>query len=126
MSEQVTPQRQHMVLDLFRAIDSQDIERLLSYMAPEATQRFGHQEPLRGHEAIRAGNVRFFNTIESVSHEITGLWEWDGTVVVRINATYVRLDGLAVTVPAVTIFREADGQIVEYEVFVDQAPVFAA
>jgi ketosteroid isomerase-like protein len=125
MSEQTTSQRRQMVLDLFRMIDSKNIDGLLAYMAPEATQRFAHQEPLRGHAEIRAGNAAFFNAIESATHEITGLWEWDGTVVVRINVTYVRLDGLTVTIPAVTIFRESDGLIVEYEVFVDTAPIFA-
>lgn len=125
MSEQATSQRRQMVLDLFRAIDSQDIDGLLAYMTPEATQRIGNQEPLRGHEQIRAAHVDFYRTIDSLSHELTGLWEWDGTVVIRINATYTRLDGLAVTVPAVTIFRESDGLIVEYEAFVDMTPVFA-
>lgn len=125
MSEQATSQRRQMVLDLFRAIDSQDIDGLLAYMTPEATQRIGNQEPLRGHEQIRAAHVDFYRTIDGLSHELTGLWEWDGTVVIRINATYTRLDGLAVTVPAVTIFRESDGLIVEYEAFVDMTPVFA-
>jgi ketosteroid isomerase-like protein len=125
MSEQITSPRRQMVIDLFRAIDSKNIDGLLAHMTPEATQRFANQEPLRGHEQIRAGNAAFFSAIDTLSHEITGLWEWDGTVVVRINATYTRLDGLAVTIPAVTIFRESDGLIGEYEVFADMAPVFA-
>lgn len=125
MTEQTTSERRQMVLDLFHAIDSKNIDALLAYMAPEATQRFAHQEPLRGHEEIRAGNAAFFDAIDSASHEITGLWESDGTVIVRINVTYMRLDGLSVTIPAVTIFRESDGLIVEYEVFVDTAPIFA-
>jgi ketosteroid isomerase-like protein len=125
MSEQATPQRREMVLDLFRAIDSGDIDGLLAYMAPEATQRIANQEPRRGHEEIRAAHEAFYSAVDGLTHEITGLWEWDGTVVIRINATYARLDGLEVTVPAVTMFRESNGLIVEYEVFVDMAPVFA-
>jgi ketosteroid isomerase-like protein len=124
MSEQITAERRAKVLDLFHAIDSKDIDSLLSFMAPDVTQRFGNQEPLGGHDEIRARHEEFFSTY-TVSHEITGLWEWDDTVVVQINASYERTDGLEVTVPAVSIIREADGQIVEYEVFVDMAPLFA-
>lgn len=114
-----------MVLDLFRAIDAKDVDGLLDHLAPDAIQRFGNQEPLRGHEQIRAANVAFYSAIDSLSHEVTGLWEWDDTVVVRIDATYTRLDGVAVTVPAVSIMRESGGLIVEYQVFVDMTPVFA-
>ncbi len=125
MAEQITPEREQMVGDLLRAIDSKDIDGLLGHMAPEATQRFGNQEPLRGHDQIRAGNSAFLNLFASLQHQVTGLWEWDATVVVRVDVTYTRLDGVRVTIPAVTIFREAGGQIVEYEVYFDPAPVFA-
>lgn len=114
-----------MVLDLFRAIDAKDVDGLLDHLAPDAIQRFGNQEPLRGHEQIRAANAAFYSAIDSLSHEVTGLWEWDDTVVVRIDATYTRLDGVAVTVPAVSIMRESGGLIAEYQVFADMTPVFA-
>lgn len=125
MSEQITSPRRQMVLDLFRAIDAKDVDGLLSHLAPDATQRFGNQEPLRGHEQIRAANAAFYSAIDSLSHEVTGLWEWDDTVVVRIDATYTRLDGVAVTIPAVSIMRESGGLIAEYQVFADMTPVFA-
>ena len=125
MSEQITSQRRQMIDDLFRAIDAKDVDGLLAHLAPDATQRFGNQEPLRGHEEISAANAAFFSTIDSLAHHVTGLWEWGDTVVVRLNASYTRVDGLTVTVPAVSIMRESDGLIVEYEVFVDMAPVFA-
>jgi ketosteroid isomerase-like protein len=124
MTEQTTSRRQ-MIVELFRAIDAKDVAGLLGHLAPDATQRFANGEPLRGHEQIGAANAAFFSTIDSLRHEITELWEFDDTVIVRISATYTRLDGVAVTVPAVSIIKEADSLIVEYEVFVDMAPVFA-
>ena len=93
--------------------------------AAQAAARFGNQEPLHGHEEIGAANAGFFSTIESLSHAVTGLWESDDTVIVRIDATYVRLDRRSVTVPAVSIIQESDGLIVDYQVFVDMAPIFA-
>ena len=125
MSEQVTTQRRQMILDLFAAIDAKDVAGLLAHLAHDATQRFGNQEPLHGHEEIGAANAAFFSTIESLSHEVTGLWESDDTVIVRIDATYMRLDGRSVTLPAVSIIQESDDLIVDYQVFVDMAPLFA-
>jgi ketosteroid isomerase-like protein len=125
MTDNVTAARRQMMLDLFSAIDAKDADGLLSFLAPGATQTFGNREPLRGHEEIRAANVTFFDMIDSVSHEVLGLWEWDGVVVAQLRATYVRGDGRSVTVPAVTLLKTADGLISEYQVYVDQAPVFA-
>jgi ketosteroid isomerase-like protein len=125
MSEQTTSQRRQMIDDLFRAIDAKDVDGLLAHLAPDATQRFGNQEPLRGHEQIRAANEEFFGAIDSLRHNVTGLWEWHGTIVVRLDASYARLDGLTVTVPAVSILRVSDGLIAEYQVFADMTPVFA-
>ena len=39
--------------------------------------------------------------------------------------TYTRKDGGTVTVPVVTIYREGDGGIVDYRIFIDLAPLFA-
>ena len=125
MSEQTTSQRRQVIDDLFRAIDAKDVDGLLAHLAPDATQRFGNQEPLRGHEQIRAATEEFFGAIDSLRHDVTGLWEWDDTLVVRLDASYTRLDGLTVTVPAASILTVSDGLIAEYQVFADMTPVFA-
>ena len=39
--------------------------------------------------------------------------------------TYTKKDGGTVTVPVVTIWREGDGGIVDYRIFIDLAPLFA-
>jgi ketosteroid isomerase-like protein len=125
MSEQTTSQRGQVIDDLFRAIDAKDVDGLLAHLAPDAIQRFGNQEPLRGHEQIRAANEAFFGAIDSLRHAVTGLWVWDDTIVVRLDASYTRLDGLTVTVPAASILRVSDGLIADYQVFADMTPVFA-
>jgi ketosteroid isomerase-like protein len=125
MSEQTTSQRGQVIDDLFRAIDAKDVDGLLAHLAPDAIQRFGNQEPPRGHEQIRAANEAFLGAIDSLRHAVTGLWVWDDTIVVRLDASYTRLDGLTVTVPAASILRVSDGLIADYQVFADMTPVFA-
>ena len=41
------------------------------------------------------------------------------------EVTYTRKDGGTVTVPVVTIYREGDGDIADYRIFIDLAPLFA-
>ncbi|MCW2855487.1 MAG: ketosteroid isomerase-like protein [Marmoricola sp.] len=125
MNDNVTHERRQSMQSLFAAVDAMNVDGLLSFLAPDGTQTFGNMEPLRGHEQIREANEAFFGTIDSMAHEIVSLWEWDGTIVAQLKATYVRKDGRAVTVPAVTILKESDGKIVDYQVYVDQSPVFA-
>ena len=97
---------------------------LVGFFAPDASQRFGNREPLRGHEQIREGNLAFLSSIASLSHEILSLWESDEGVAIRLDVTYVTLDGRTVTIPVVTTFREHDGLIDEYQVYFDPEPVF--
>ena len=124
MTETTSP-RSQLIDDLFRAIDAKDVDGLLAHLAPDAIQRFGNQEPLRGHEQIRAGNEQFFDAIDALRHDVTGLWQCDDTIVVRLDASYTRLDGRTVTVPAASILTVSGGLIADYQVFADMAPVFA-
>jgi ketosteroid isomerase-like protein len=125
MSNNVTEGRLAMLHRLFDAIDAKDTDGLLSFLAPDATQTFANQDPLHGHDEIRSANDEFFAMIPSIKHDVIGAWEWDGTIIVHLWATYGRPDGRSVTVPAVTMLTESDGLITDYQVYVDQGPVFA-
>jgi ketosteroid isomerase-like protein len=120
----VSAQRRAMLAEMFGAIDRKDVESLLGYFAPDGTQRFGNAAPLRGHDQIREGNTAFLGSIAGLSHEILTVWESEEGVVIRLSVSYERLDGSAVTLPAVTIIREQEGLIQGYEVYFDIAPVF--
>ena len=60
-----------------------------------------------------------------MSHAPVDRWESEEGTVVEADVTYTRKDGGTVTVPVVTIYRERDGEIVDYRVFIDLAPLFA-
>lgn len=121
----VSEPRQRMLEAMFQSIDDGDVDALVSYLHPDATQSFANQEPLVGHVAIREGNRAFLSSIRSLSHQIVDAWESADTVVIRLQVTYERHDGATVTIPVVTLFQERDGLIDVYEVFFDVTPVFA-
>lgn len=121
----VSEARRRRVGEMFAAIDAKDVDALLAFLAPDAIQRLGNMPPLRGHGEIRKGNEDFLGSVAGIHHDVTRVWESDEGVVVNLRVTYDRHDGKSVTIPVVTIFRETDGLIDEYEVYFDITPVFA-
>jgi ketosteroid isomerase-like protein len=112
---------------LFATIDRQDLTGLIEFMAEDATMVFGNAEPLRGREAILAGNRGFLQTIKGFRHRINEQWTVGATTIAATDVTYTRLDDKEVTIPVVTIWRVGDdGLITDYRIFFDLSPVYAA
>ena len=110
-----------------------DMDGFLSFMAEEAQFRFGNNEPARGHDQIRGAIGEFWDSIEDLHHEFTGIWEQDDVVVLEASIRYTKLDGEAVYIPVTTII-ERDGETVTasriygdmallYDVDPDEAPL---
>jgi ketosteroid isomerase-like protein len=112
--------------NLFADIDRMDADAWASYLAEDATMRFGNEPPVHGRQACRDALASFYELIDGLSHDIVEQWEQGNATIVEANVTYTRKDGQRVTVPVVTIYRtSADDLIGDYRVFIDLAPVFA-
>ena len=93
-------------------------------MAEKAQLRFGNNEPARGHDQIRGAIGEFWDSIEDLHHEFTGIWEQDDVVVLEASIRYTKLDGEAVYVP-VTMSIERDGETVTASrIYGDMAPLY--
>ena len=111
---------------IFAAVDAQDIAAFDAMFADDGRLVFGNREPLVGREAMIAANVAFFQLIQGVRHQLRNEWTVEAETIAETDVTYTRLDGKEVTVPAVSIWRvDDDGLIVDYRIFIDQAPLFA-
>ena len=110
---------------LFADIDSMEPERFVAHLAGDATMHFGNAEPIRGRDAVRDAWAAFCKELRGVRHELVGRWEVDEVTIVEAKVTYTRRDDSQVTVPVATIYRERDGQINDYRIYIDLAPLFA-
>jgi ketosteroid isomerase-like protein len=111
---------------IWEDVDRMDAEAWAAYLAPGAVMRFGNADPVHGRDACRDALAGFFTQIGSLRHTVLARWEQDGATITELSVTYTRKDGQAVTVPAVTIFRTDDDDLIEdYRIFVDQSPLFA-
>jgi ketosteroid isomerase-like protein len=111
--------------EMFKASDSMDVDGWVKYHTEDVYFRFGNAEPLKGRETVGEAIKQFFGMIKGIRHTIIQAWEIDDTVVQRLEVTYTRQDGNEVTVPAANILRFRGGQIAEYLIYVDQAPLWA-
>ena len=110
---------------LFSDIDSMEPERFAAHLAEDVTMRFGNADPIHGRAAVRDAWAGFCEGLDGVSHEPLRRWESDEGSVAEANVTYTKKDGSTVTVPVATIWREDDGGITDYRIFIDLAPLFA-
>jgi ketosteroid isomerase-like protein len=113
-------------ISMFADIDRMDARAWASHLSPEAVMRFGNAEPVHGRDRCREALASFYAQIDGLRHQIVEQWEHGSATIVEANVTYVRRDGNEVTVPAVTIYRTDDQDLIfDYRVYIDLAPVFA-
>ncbi|HWE11355.1 MAG TPA: nuclear transport factor 2 family protein [Solirubrobacteraceae bacterium] len=111
---------------LFADIDSMQPERFAAHLAEDAMMRFGNAEPIRGRDAVRDAWAEFCAGVQAVRHQLVEQWTVGNATIVEANVTYTRHGGTTVTVPVVTIYREAGDAIADYRIFIDLAPLSAA
>jgi hypothetical protein len=63
--------------------------------------------------------------LESLHHEMTGLWQVDNIFIVEADITYTRKDGKSVVLPGVTVLRTDGNLINDVRINMDINPLFA-
>lgn len=119
------PEEHPWLAELFRAIDRKDIDAYLAFMTPDAVFRFGSAPGIKGHDAIRAAVADFYDSFDTLSHELDRAWAEGDTLVVEGRTTYTRHDGAQVTVPFADVFDLQGDRISHYAVYADIAPLYA-
>ena len=112
--------------NLFATIDAMDVATLGSFFTRDARVVFGNGEPMVGIDEIRTGTTAFFDTIAGLHHTIVKEWSVGDDTIIDLRVTYDRKDGQQVAIPRVTIFHtNTAGEIDDYRVYFDLAPVYA-
>ena len=111
--------------DLFRAIDTRDLARFVSFLAPDARFRYGSAAPVTGREAIAQAVAGFFGTIQAIEHRVLHEWQDADARACEGEVTYTRHDGSRITLPFAVVLRPHAGLIRDYRIYVDIAPLYA-
>lgn len=119
-------ENRNLIREVYRAVDSADVDRLLGYMTDDASFRFANIPAVQGKKAIGEFLGGFYQAIKGLSHADLEYWYAENVWSAMGKVTYTRHDGSALTVPFSVILKMKDGLIKEYLIFVDNHELFQA
>ncbi|MET3934607.1 nuclear transport factor 2 family protein [Arthrobacter sp. OAP107] len=111
----------------YAAMEAKNLERCRAYYTDDMTVTFANAPKLQGADAFVATLSGLLEQIETLHHDVVAAWEeGDGVLIFESVATWTLLDGSSLTIPACSVCRMVDGKFVDQQVYVDNAPLFAA
>ena len=112
-----------LVSDVFRSIDSGDVDGFVQYLTGDVQFRAANNETILGREAVRENFKLLLSSIKAMHHIIDDTLVRDDSVVVHGTVTYTRLDGSALTVPFADIWTMEGEKIKKFLIFVDNTQI---
>ena len=110
---------------VFAVIDARDAAGFVALLTPDAQFRFGNAPTVVGAEAIGAAVSSFFAAIAECRHRLIRTWSGSSGVACEGEVTYIRHNGMTVTVPFANVFELRGTLIAVYRIFIDNSPLFS-
>lgn len=112
---------------LLAEVESNNLDKYLSFFTDDAEYKIGNAEPLIGHQGIGELASSVSQTIQSVTHDIKNIWQVEDNIAVcQADVIYNRKDGKVFKLPNITILRFRGEKIHKYQAFIDASPVFSS
>ena len=114
--------------EYYDAMEAKDTERCCtSYYSNDMTVTFANAPKLEGAEAFIGTLSGLLEKIQSIHHDVIAAWEEeDGVLIFESLGTWTLPDGTSLSIPACSVCRVADGKFTDQQIYVDNAPLFAA
>ena len=116
---------QNWITELFTSIDEKNIEKFSSFLADDCCFRFGNIAEVNGADEISKFVAGFFDSIDSLKHDIADTWIVPDGAVCHGMVSYVRHDKSVFSVPFSNIFKYGKGKIHSYLIFADTSQLYA-
>jgi ketosteroid isomerase-like protein len=115
----------HNFESMFASIDSMDVDDFSSHLSENVVFQFGNSSELSGRNNVAREVQKFFLSIKSLRHEMTGKWELGDTNILRFMTYYTRHDGLEVKIPCSVILHSYENALIDdYRIYIDLSPVY--
>jgi ketosteroid isomerase-like protein len=111
---------------MFAAVDRMDTEAFVDHLTDDVVFQFGNAPEVHGRAAVRDAVGGFFAAIAGLRHRLVDVWEGPESAVVQQWVDYTRRDGCQVTLPCVNVLRYDGDRVIDYRIYMDVSPVFAA
>ena len=113
------------VKDYYATVDGMKMEEYLAWHTDDVKFRFGSTPTTTGKEPIRQSLSQLWGALESLHHDMTGVWESGDVTIVEAEITYTRKDGKVVVLPAASILRRKGNLVNDMRINMDINPLFA-
>jgi ketosteroid isomerase-like protein len=114
------------VQEAFRAVDEMRLDDFAALFAPDGSMTFGNGEPSVGPDACKTALGAFYQHLDGVRHELRGAWIFEDVSINEALVHYTMKDGSDVAVPVTSILHWSGDKVVEWRIYMDAAPAFAA
>lgn len=111
---------------MFADVDRMNADAFAGHLAEDVIFQFGNAPQVHGRTAVRDAVAGFFAGIAGLRHRVIGVWEGPESAVIQQAVEYIRLDGRKLTLPCVNVLRYRSEQVIDYRIYMDVSPVFAA
>lgn len=113
------------VVELFASVDEKNIEKFSSFLSEDCSFRFGNLPVVHGVDGISEFVGGFFDSIESLKHDISDIWIVPGGAVCHGMVSYIRHDKSVLSIPFSNVFKSNNGKVYEYLIFADTSQLYA-
>lgn len=110
--------------ELFKSIDSKNMEGFLSFLDEGVFFRFGNMPGIQGRDNVETAIRGFYDSIAGLSHELDEIFGEESILACNGTVTYTRLDTSKLSVPFATVFKLNGDRIKEYNIYVDISELY--
>ena len=112
--------------DMYAVIDQKDVKAWRTFLAEDAIMKYANNPLVEGADQIIESISYFFNSIQGLNHSFVQVLEYEpNTFFIEWSVTYIRLDEKVVVLPATTLIKKNNQNLMtELKVFIDVAPIY--
>lgn len=111
------------LVDFYKKVDALDADSVVASFAAEGRMQFGSNDPMVGHDALRAGVGWVFSNYRRMTHDFANVWVSGDTVLLEATVSYELPDARTVPLPALTVIDRRDGEIESLRIFSEPIPL---
>lgn len=115
---------QNWIVELLTSVDEKNIEKFLSFLSDDCSFRFGNLPAVQGVDGISEFVGGFFDSIESLQHDISDIWIVPGGAVCHGIVSYTRHDKSVLSIPFSNVLKSDNGKVYEYLIFADTTQLY--
>ncbi len=114
------------IKSLMAALNSNDLDGVVSFFTNDVFYQIGNAEPVFGPEGIKNFGSSFASKLDRVFHKLKKIWQVEEKVVAfEVDITYSLKNGKMLTLPYLNIVRFKGDRIQKFQAFADVSPLFS-